>query len=64
MANGCGCTSPGFICLAFFNNPENNYVSGEFRVLRAGMFDVNHQKISDHIIEGFFFVKKKLNPGL
>lgn len=56
--------SPGFISLAFFNNPENNYVSGEFKVLRAGMFDVNHQKISDHVIEGFFFVKKKLNLGL
>lgn len=56
--------SPGFISLAFFNNPENNYVSGEFKVLRAGMFDVNHKKISDHVIEGFFFVKKKLNLGL
>lgn len=55
--------SPGFICLSFYNDPENNYVSGEFRILRAGMFDVNHQKISDHVIEGFFFVKKKMNPG-
>lgn len=56
--------SPGFISLAFFNDPENNYVSGEFRILRAGMFDVNHKKVSDHVIEGFFFVKKKLNLAL
>lgn len=50
--------SPGYVQIFYNPDTENRFISGEFKVERGAMFDALGEKISEHTIEGYFYIRK------